>query len=648
MNTAKSCKILLVLAFVLSIVLAIASFSVVPASAKTATPTYSKVVTGTGISSSDVKFEDDLLKITVNNGDEFSFTNELAIEDLSFNMTWDSSVVTKVTMTLSYDSFYKNGNKNADGKFDKTIKASAELVNGENTVSVADSVVTVNTTQFSEAYYKIRVMDKAFAKISFKVEVVDGQTGELKIAHVNQKASLGSDPATNKYIQTFVKNAESGQITVACPIVAITTESLFLRNSDGSYKMTAFARTSSSLTYKTYSVYDTVSTSNVSPAIYEDGTYNGAEFVNISENAKNEYRDNVAFRKAGTAKFNLTVKDGSENVIARTCTVEVIEETTEATKADNTAPVYVEDQLAIEAFEAALKEKYYESNDSGEGNYVSIGTEIEIPTLEDLVFDDRTPYNKLSKTLWYAGLYDTSDKSSSSLKLTLSAGGGYYFYVIVNDNESFHKDDKVMEKEDFIVFNEDKTEIESKGVYGDKFFFTFSIEDDGTVTVNANTASGVGYIGTKYVASNFTIKGAEHTTNYQLYFNKNVAATADAQGWVLIPTVSQYEDGENEDKVSSSVIKKINYDGKLTFTPHSKGSYKIVCTATLEGTFNPSSANTIVRVNGKTVDVSPSEFVTWIKANTASVVFLSIGVLCLAGIIVLLCIKPKEKVSDED
>jgi hypothetical protein len=36
----------------------------------------------------------------------------------------------------------------------------------------------------------------------------------------------------------------------------------------------------------------------------------------------------------------------------------------------------------------------------------------------------------------------------------------------------------------------------------------------------------------------------------------------------------------------------------------------------------------------------------WLQNNVWSVVFLSIGTLCLIGIIVLLCIKPKEEIDD--
>ena len=49
----------------------------------------------------------------------------------------------------------------------------------------------------------------------------------------------------------------------------------------------------------------------------------------------------------------------------------------------------------------------------------------------------------------------------------------------------------------------------------------------------------------------------------------------------------------------------------------------------------------IIKIAEEKVVVRPGN--NWLKNNAWSVVFLSVGSLCLVGIIVLLCVKPKEE-----
>ena len=112
-------------------------------------------------------------------------------------------------------------------------------------------------------------------------------------------------------------------------------------------------------------------------------------------------------------------------------------------------------------------------------------------------------------------------------------------------------------------------------------------------------------------------------------------------GWVVIPKASSVTDkAYNKDGYNYNTIKSIGYDGSLTFTPNKTGTYVIECTATSETTSRSDSGLSIVRIGEvqKIVKV-PS---TWLQNNVWSVVFLSIGTLCLLGIVVLLFIKPKE------
>ncbi len=120
----------------------------------------------------------------------------------------------------------------------------------------------------------------------------------------------------------------------------------------------------------------------------------------------------------------------------------------------------------------------------------------------------------------------------------------------------------------------------------------------------------------------------------------------DSDGWVEIPKASSVTDTKyNKDGYTYNQIKSIGYDGSLSFTPDKVGTYLIKCTATSETTSRSDTGYAIVSITQEPAVVKvPSN---WLQNNVWSVVFLSIGTLCLIGIVVLLCIRPKEE-TDED
>ena len=123
---------------------------------------------------------------------------------------------------------------------------------------------------------------------------------------------------------------------------------------------------------------------------------------------------------------------------------------------------------------------------------------------------------------------------------------------------------------------------------------------------------------------------------YKLYYNSNVNANEGDEGWREVV---------KKKDATTDADKAIAYDGTLTFNPTEIGSYMIKCTATSEVSSRHDEDLTIIRVKSepKVVEV-PS---TWLKDNVWSVVFLSVGTLCLIGIVVLLFIKPKEETDND-
>ena len=85
------------------------------------------------------------------------------------------------------------------------------------------------------------------------------------------------------------------------------------------------------------------------------------------------------------------------------------------------------------------------------------------------------------------------------------------------------------------------------------------------------------------------------------------------------------------------------YNGTLSFVPQKTGAYAVKCTVTSNSSGKSVSKVSIVKVNDtpKVVKVDTK----WLQNNIWSVVFLSVGTLCLAGVVVLLFIKPKDEIQ---
>ena len=93
-------------------------------------------------------------------------------------------------------------------------------------------------------------------------------------------------------------------------------------------------------------------------------------------------------------------------------------------------------------------------------------------------------------------------------------------------------------------------------------------------------------------------------------------------------------------------LKSIDYDNKLSFTPNKIGSYKIDCFLTSDKSVRYASDSTIIRITDEPVTVQPANY--WFQENLVSLIFLGVGTACLIAIIVLLFVKPKETVEEDE
>ena len=152
--------------------------------------------------------------------------------------------------------------------------------------------------------------------------------------------------------------------------------------------------------------------------------------------------------------------------------------------------------------------------------------------------------------------------------------------------------------------------------------FSFEIESTEPSIKSNSTYQENGYVDYEYDDISFTAKGNDITTTYVLKYSSD-----DGKTWV-----------DAEEELSSS----------LSFTPKKLGLYKVVATV-LDCEGKSDEAETaIIKVADKYVTVEfETSFSDWLSVNTVPFIFLCISALCLIGIILILFIKPKEKVEEE-
>jgi len=612
-------------------------------------------------------YSDGLLVLTVKDGSTVTFKNKLVISELLAEMSIPANVTT--TLKMVSDSYYVNGNKTIKGEDvtyetsivnEFSIKVGATLsdpiscslnggatenatLNGdfarvkvstkyvgnvvvgiENTsvVGSSNSVTLKNTDTTAKRIKDVNNM--AVATVSLSFDFADDNTAEtavLKIKSINQKFD---DPNADKYAQTFEVDANGALTKTAYPRVALN-DSFYTRDlSGGEYKaIKVVGEKQTNMTLTPYSVLGGVSNSS----IYLSGAEDDVLLESGTESPKK-----LIFKKTGDISFNVVAKAGETENVYETYTVKVVEKGKDATGVkDVNAPKYKDDDFALEAFNAKLKEEYMNGD-----KHVPMGTDLDIPSLEDLVYDDVTPYNELTYSVHVKTL--TNDTTLSSMEIELDEVGSYRFYIVFTD-----KAGNSIEEENFMKEN-DEGGVDY-GTY-EKFIFEFVMQDDAEMSVTASVKNGIGYKGVQYSAAKFNVDANGCTMTYKLYYNEDVDATEETKGWKEIPKASSVTDEEyiSEDGYTFEEIKGFAYDGQLNFVPTKLGAYKIECRATSDVSSRDAEDFMIIKVQSEPSVVKVDN--KWLQNNIWSVVFLSIGTLCLIGIIVLLCIKPKEESDD--
>ena len=301
------------------------------------------------------------------------------------------------------------------------------------------------------------------------------------------------------------------------------------------------------------------------------------------------------------------------------------------------APKYIDNADAVKSFQIAVNKASKQKYDGIEEELsIRVGASkyLDLPSMESLILDEVNGYGALTPTVYYMNRnVDTSWSTYSGLKVPVKTAGEYVFFVLFTDAygnviEAKKDADKAWTYSHAYFYEDNDGTIVINDA--NPYIFTFEVEDNAPISVKAGN-SGNWYKGVKNTAPSFTIEASdERIVKYTLSLKVG-------DGWEEIATYAN--DYDDYGYFTAEEIQAIGYDGTLTFTPDRVGTYKITCTVVQTNVVATDSAEVIITVNDVNT-VEPYDF--WFENNVWSFVFLGIGTLALAGVIVLLCIKPKE------
>ncbi len=605
--------------------------------------------------SSDVKLEDDVAKIPMKNGDVVEIANQMVIDDFAVNFAFPANA-TSVKVIAKTDAYYVTGNKKVvdttttyeeeielslllavkEGNLVAVYNEGAETSIGAYSDGMDVNVVltlndnyldaTVNTVAVPDAdkvYYKVKNIDKVVADVGFEVATAEAFTDDvtLNVKAIDQKAS----DISGNYKQTFV--LENNAIkTQAYPRITLN-DSFFAGKKIAGYDNAVKDGELYKVNANTYSVTGNYSTASIKAKTADDlkdyvfiGGETGVSTKNIAftlDQAKTKTDMTLVFASSDDTKVFEEYK------------VKVIDKDN-----DKNAPEYVVDADALESFKAALKK-----NLKKDDHFINIGSGqyLELPSMKSLVVDDLTSYENLSYTVNYKNPTNTSSYASA-LKVPVEVAGKFSVYVTFTDKSA-----NSMQADDFYKIEDDEITV-TYGVYKD-YVFDFEIADDAPMTIEA-VSQGAGCVDVPYTAGAFKITASAYTVTYKLYFSET-QIEEDAEGWKQILSTTDVTNGLTSEYFTTEELETIAYNGNSTFTPDRLGYYKLVCEVNSSNSERSASKAVIINVNQTPTVVKPDS--KWLQNNLWSVIFLSVGTLCLIGIIILLCIKPKtpEQVAEK-
>lgn len=591
------------------------------------------------------------LVVALEGGQRAEFKRDLVLNDFEIVFAFAG----KIDLIFSYDSYLATGNRaeeegetvfNTEIENAVSIDGTSVTVNGETkTVAVENNLYTVRlavaNSEESGYSFVVTVNGETFDITSseeLKPKMFGGNvTGSFSFAAGEEAAgdlsvdSIAQSTSDAEMKQDFVLAEGETEVESAKPVVLLG-EDFYNNETDAAIVKRAYRNID--IVPAGYSVDETISASSFDIAVAE-------EFVN-----------DIAFNNESSTK-TLRIKTADKDVqfsVVLNAGEETEESYTFALRGvvDETAPAVTANAEAIASYVKALYEATratYETEDGEEEHYIRIGSGnyLDLPSMESLVKDGTTSYDDLDYTVYYRSR--TSDWSSTtSFRIPVNSEGRYEFYVLFEDEDgNAMEQDEVVKDGDIIegvpVFFAadaamDPADIDVTGATN--YVFSFEVYDDAPIEVQAPEESDIelAYKGISYTAAEFTVLANNYTEEYTLEYS----ATEGGEYTAIVPLD---ELDEEEDKETYDQFAKYAYDGTRTFTPAETGYYRL--TLTVYGSASPKdgSASIVINATNTPRRVVPNAD-NWFLNNIWSLVFLTIGTLALIGLIVVLCIKPKD------
>lgn len=350
---------------------------------------------------------------------------------------------------------------------------------------------------------------------------------------------------------------------------------------------------------------------------------------------------------------------------------------------------------AVDAFEQAYQKKIDEAianlkDDDGNtvgSLYAGSKNKFYLPSFDNLVDENDAQFNltaldKFGNAFDYKySIYVKTETSKPShtnlaynkLAIDLSTNGKYRFTILFKDAFSNDMIYPVLNTKNEVEWKKITSDDVWKDEFGDLLpFFTFDVKFKPASSEDPDDLS-IAYEGTSYSGVSFDVKDGvdgKYSKEYTLYmFDRE--KMEDEKGIRLTPAAirkniaqllnNEYEyNGEKiltrqyfktikaASKIISSdpeIFKLINWNpDNVTFTPQSVNDIYVVVLTIKNDQFNEEKDTqnyAVVTVSTQTTALKGES--DWLANNVTSVVLLVIAGLCLAGLIILLVVKPKDK-----
>ena len=433
MKTAKSYKILILLAVLfLSLITAFGFMNVKTVSADTAEPAVDFITVSNegSILSGKLSYDNGKIKIDVEQGNTVKFDNKLVVEQSTngaeFEIVIEKPEGMELNLNVTAKAFDVNGQrKDADADYDTEITTKFDVTSNTIILGLQNNYIFyndgINDVVSNEEYNKVEVVDgRVVVSIEFEVESV-GENKSFYLVSVDQKKS----DADSNYKQTF--EIENGKLKKTAYPRAIIDKTAYVKTADG-YVLNKIDGVGYNFRLSRYALLNISGTLQLAASEAKSmGSGDNDKSITFTvESTKTFITFNLGNDIDGNpidSKMNFEVvwptkvNGESKNVDVEKFTANVY------TRESNKAPTYDNSAVAMAQLDSFQQKLQEATIDKDTDTSIALGKTIKVPSLENLVIDDMTSYNDMTKTYHYWTPTDSDKTTTSYTSVTLNKAG---------------------------------------------------------------------------------------------------------------------------------------------------------------------------------------------------------------------------------